>query len=97
MRFSIYEKAYNNLQEELEITSVLNKLNQFEKLKNGILNDDQLTLFNYIFQTPHFSNNEKNRKYTHKIDYSNFLSAKEKLLIKKEKNNLDEYLLTYLE
>ena len=50
-KFSIYKKGYQKLNEELEITTLLNKLNQFEKLKDSILNKDQLLVFNFMFQT----------------------------------------------
>lgn len=96
IKFKYYEKSYELLQEELDITNVLNKLTQFEKIKLSFMSQDQLTLFNYLFQCNKEVSEDDKLMFKHEISYDEFLYAKERIEHKEEKDNLDEYILSSL-
>ena len=96
MKFKIYESSKKLLMEELDISNILNKLSQIEKMKHCLLTMDQLTLFNYIFQSKKQQQEDENVKYKHNIKFEEFKASKLMIEKKTNKENFDNYILTIL-
>jgi len=96
IKLKLYNRSYQMLQEELDITNVLNKLTQFEKFKLSFMTVDQLTLFNYLFQTKKELTDSESVIFKHEIKHEEFISAKERTVEKGLRDNLDDYILESL-
>lgn len=83
----LYNKIKVVLNELLDISSLIKKLDEFKKLKNLILNEDQVILFNFLSKD-HINSKTEKIRYTkqQRIEYNNqkkekMYSAIEKYLI----------------
>lgn len=92
-KYKIYCKALDLLNQELDIANIINRLNQFEKIKESILTYDQFIIFNYLFQSKNESDKLES-KYYHNIDSSEYDKSIAYTLSKKKKDYIDEYLLS---
>lgn len=95
LKFKQYKKCSEYLNQELDIASIINRLNQFEKIKESLLTYDQSIIFNFLFKSKSESNNVKS-KYYHNIEYSEFEKSFSYLKNKIKKDNIDEYLISNL-
>lgn len=96
IQFKYYKKSLEYLMQELDIANIINKLNQFEKIKQSFMTFDQLTIFNYLFQSQMDDDTPDISIYKHCIDYSEFEKSLNNTRNKKRKDNLDEYLVSLI-
>ncbi|CAD8209402.1 unnamed protein product [Paramecium octaurelia] len=75
----LLQKSLNSVRQELDVFSILNRIHQVEKLKQILLDRDQLILFNYT-PKPVIGINEKDKE-TNFLHYSKQLSLKQMSLI----------------
>lgn len=90
----LYKKSYEYLVQELDIANLLNKMNQFERLKQSSMTYDQLTAFNYLFQSQMEDDVVYASIYKHSITYDQFKTAYDKITKKEIKDSLDHYILS---
>jgi len=79
--YSLKSKLYS----DLDLNKILVKLNQFTQLKQAVMNEDQLVIFERVFGASEISSYEK-------INNS-FLNMK----LKENKNSIDLYLLNLID
>lgn len=90
----LYKKSCEYLVQELDVANILNKMNQFERLKQSSMTYDQLICFNYLFQSQMEDDVVYTSIYKHSIKYEEFKSALEKISKKEMKDSLDYYILS---
>lgn len=94
-----YQKTLDYLNEELDMAMLINKVNQIEKIKNCLMNDDQILVFNYIYQAKEFSENfvinkaDNLSKSNNITDYEDFTKSYQKINEKELKDNIDNFLM----
>ena len=92
------------IDEFFDISFIISKLDEFDKLKMVILNDQQLTLFNFISKETICQNNNKLNAFTkYKSSLNNKIVNIENILNFKRsrntsiKNEIDEKLFKYMQ
>ena len=96
---AIYNKKLDYLNDELDIAILINKVNQLEKLKNCLLNKDQILVFNYLYQarvdveSDEVNENITQSKSKHSINHNEFCQSFQKIKNKEEKDSIDTFLV----
>lgn len=93
-----YRLCHNMLAEETEISNIVNKMTQLDKVKESTLNEDQLTMFNFLYQCKIKNNDDKNfLDFKHNISFETFLKIYTKVYHKEGKERIDEFLLSSID
>ena len=95
LMFKYYKKSLDYLVQEMDVANMINKLNQFEKLKQSNMTYDQLILFNFLFQTQNKYIADLSI-YKHLIEYKDFEKSLNEIKSKDERDNLEEYLISII-